>query len=139
MRETSLEAFRKIRDEGLLSERRFQVYATLYKYGPCTANELAKNFHLMNFNLAKNVNMNIVTRLGELRDAGVAREVRERECSVTGMRVIEWDVTDGLPVKPPKKTKKLRCPHCDGTGYYKPPEALHNSFKATKWKETLFD
>ena len=40
VRSTSADAYRKIRDEGLLSERRWQVYDALFAHGPCTGMEL---------------------------------------------------------------------------------------------------
>jgi hypothetical protein len=42
-------------------------------------------------------------RLNEMRAMGVVYEVGTKVCSVTGKVAIEWDVTDALPVKPPKK------------------------------------
>jgi hypothetical protein len=45
-----------------------------------------------------------------LRDLGVIYEKGERLCSITGMNVIEWDLTDRLPIdiKNSNKTKKQR-------------------------------
>lgn len=122
VRDTSIEAYRAIEESGLLSQRRHQVYKTLFEYGPCTANELAKNFWKMEFKIPRNVNLNIVTRLGELRDLGVAKEVRTRQCSITGMNVIEWDVTSNLPIKF-EKSKKIVCMHCGGLGYFMEQQA----------------
>lgn len=102
VRETSYAAYCEIRDKGLLSERRFQVYEQLYLHGPCTTNEL---FHRSTLKLPSNSNVNISARLGELRDMGVVTEIRQRPCSITGMLVIEWGVTDKLPQKF-KPTKK---------------------------------
>jgi hypothetical protein len=116
VRQTSITAYNQIKEEGLLSERRWQVYDTLFNHGPCTANELAKHFEKMNFLLPGNVNLNIVTRLGELRNMGVVSELKERPCRVTGMTVIEWDVTDRLPIKL-EQPKKIKCKTCNGRGY----------------------
>lgn len=104
IRQTSISTYHNIRDNGLLSKRRWQVYRSLFQHGPCTANELGK--HLVK-GFPENVNLNVVTRLGELRDRGVAVEVRERPCAVTGETVIEWDVTKELPKGVLKKEKKL--------------------------------
>lgn len=113
-RRTSVAAFDEIKESGLLSERRFQVYEALFNHGPCTANELRK---YLSTSMPNNINLNIVTRLGELRDMGVAYEVRERPCRMTGMTVIEWDVTERLPRKL-VKPKKIKCGHCHGHGYF---------------------
>lgn len=114
-RHTSIEAFNTIKENGLLSKRRLEVYSALFKHGPCTANELGVQLRKM---FAENVNLNVVTRLGELRNVGVVSEIRERACSITGMTVIEWDVTSKLPMKFDKH-KKQRCPYCKGTGVLK--------------------
>jgi hypothetical protein len=48
--------------------------------------------------------------LSQLRDLGVVYEKEERKCNVTGRVVIEWDLTDKLPIKSDKNapTKKDR-------------------------------
>lgn len=104
IRETSIEAYRAIREGGLLSERRLQVYELLYHYGPCTANELINRAGKK----SSLINQNVVTRLGELRDMGCVKELGVRQCDVTGMKVIVWDVTGKLPGKLYKKRKKTR-------------------------------
>jgi len=118
VRRTSLEAYTQIKESGLLSGRRWQVYDALYHHGPCTASEL---FYKMR-NMRNPSHSNVTTRLGELRDMGVAYEVRERLCSITGRNVIEWDVTERLPVKF-EKTKRIKCAHCDGRGYIEETQA----------------
>lgn len=91
MRETSLEAYNRIKDEGLLSERRFEVYEITYLHGPGTAGELSQHTHKQNRN-------NFATRLTELRKQGVVRECGERDCLVTGYNAIVWEVTDEMPI-----------------------------------------
>ena len=95
VRKTSVVTYHSIKESGVLSARRMEVYEALYQYGPKTGNEL---FHSMK-SVAFLHNANIITRLGELRDMGAVEEVRERKCSVTGQNVIEWDVTGEMPRK----------------------------------------
>lgn len=114
IRETSIEAFNKIRDEGLLSNRRMQVYTVLFENGPLTGNEvfeLLKNEYNIQFKNAPS----IVSRLGELRNMGVVKEVGKKLCSISGMTVILWDVTKNLPVKFDRPTC-YTCPTCNGSG-----------------------
>ena len=101
MRQTSIDCFNQIKEEGLLSKRRLQVYESIYNSAPCTASEVFKE---------KNLKTNQSGRFTELRDLGVIYEKGERTCSITGKNVIEWDLTDRLPVniKNPNKTKKQR-------------------------------
>ena len=100
-RKTSIECFNKIKQEGLLSKRRLQVYESIFNHAPCTASEVFND---------KNLKTNQSGRFTELRDLGVIYEKGERTCSITGKNVIEWDLTDRLPVniKNPNKTKKQR-------------------------------
>lgn len=101
-RKTSIEAYKQIRDSGLLSERRFEVYDVVFRHGPLTANEAFKILYDNDMG-AKNAASNSAARFSELRDVGVLYEVGERKCGVTGMKVIVWDVTDQLPKAPDKK------------------------------------
>lgn len=102
IRSTSAATFRRIKEDGLLSKRRLQVYEALYEFGPCTGSELYRQMALR----SAVSNSNVVTRLGELRDCGAAYEVRERKCQVSGQMVIEWDVTEKVPTELPKKKSK---------------------------------
>ena len=100
-RQTSIDCFNQIKQEGLLSKRRLQVYESIYNSAPCTASEVFKE---------KNLKTNQSGRFTELRDLGVIYEKGERVCSITGRNVIEWGLTDRLPInlKNPNKTKKQR-------------------------------
>ena len=100
-RQTSIDCFNQIKQEGLLSKRRLQVYESIYNYAPCTASEVFKE---------KNLKTNQSGRFTELRDLGVIYEKGERACSITGKNVIEWDLTDRLPIdiKKSNKTKKQK-------------------------------
>jgi predicted transcriptional regulator len=101
MRRTSAASFAKIEADGLLSDLRFKVYRALYRHGPMTANEV-NCFHVKGHNQSS-----ISPRFAELEKQGVIYAVLERACRVTGNTVIAWDVTEKLPMKLPKKVKKL--------------------------------
>jgi hypothetical protein len=45
-------------------------------------------------------------RLSELRRLGCAREIGERECSVTKQNAILWEATDTLPVDQPSPSSE---------------------------------
>ena len=112
-RKTSIEVYHKIRNQGLLSRRRLEVYATVWEYGPMTS---AEAFRVMNRNAPiKNITQSRA-RFTELRDLGVFEELGEKICSVTGHKAILWEVTDRLPIKYEKPVRH-KCPHCDGKGY----------------------
>jgi hypothetical protein len=95
VRDTSIEAFRTIRDNGLLSKRRMQVYEYLFKHGPCDARSMAEA-------LAKEHGVKVDSfqpRIAELIRVGVVSKVGEVSNPKTGHTVEVFDVTSALPVK----------------------------------------
>ena len=106
-RRTSIEAYEKIKANGLLSKRRFETYTALFRHGPATTSELIEAIRADNPGRDVPMTRNLHRRLGELVERGVAYEVRERKCRITNHTVIEYDVTDGLPVQPKKKKSEL--------------------------------
>lgn len=96
VRQTSIDSYNAIKENGLLSRRRWQFYDILFKYGPLTGGE-AFQYLKQHHGIAMPTNSNTTTRLGELRNLGVAVELGTKKCPVTGQNVILWDVTPGLP------------------------------------------
>lgn len=90
VRKTSAKVYKRIEKEGLLSKMRFLIYSCLYQSGPLTASEV---FHTLK------LKTNQSGRFTELREIGVIREIGTTECSMTGNKVILWDVTDKMPRK----------------------------------------
>ena len=115
IRETSREAYKKIKENGLLSLRRFQVYEALCRVEPATGGEVFQEMKRL-YGMTIPTNSNTTTRLGELRERGVAAEDGERDCSVSGYKAHIWVVTGKLPAEPPKEARE-KCHHCDGRGY----------------------
>jgi len=114
-RQTSIEAYNKIKENGLLSKRRWEVYDILFRHGPMTAGEIFKVGNLEGM-WKKSVKATVCSRLTELRMMGVAEELPHRICSESGMTTILWMLNDREPVKF-EKPKRIECPHCDGKGY----------------------
>jgi hypothetical protein len=108
VRETSIAAFNTIKENGLLSRVRFQVYEALVT---ATDNghapSAAELYYFMRDQKRNPTHSNITTRLGELRDMGVAREAGKKKCPVTGTTVIAWRAVDALPRRllKPKKAR----------------------------------
>lgn len=110
---TSIETFHHIRDNGLLSKRRFEVYQTVYMHGPMTS---AEAFSIMNkANPLKNLTQSRA-RFTELQTMAVLKTIGERKCKITGRNALIWEVTDRLPIKIDKPVKH-KCNQCRGTGY----------------------
>jgi hypothetical protein len=105
MRQTSINCYNQIKAQGLLSKLRLAThYAMLYS-APCTAGELQSYIDKNGIKVKHAWKL-----LSQLRDLGVVYEKDERKCNVTGRVVIEWDLTDNLPIKPTttSNTKKQR-------------------------------
>ena len=104
IRQTSIDCFNQIKEEGLLSKRRLEVYEALLSSAPCTSSEAIRNAKTT-FGV-----FGVSSRFTELRDLGVIYEKGEKQCSITGRNVIEWDLTDRLPVdfKSSNKTKQQK-------------------------------
>lgn len=110
-RQTSVDVYHQIVEEGLLTHQKALVYVHLFKHGPLTGRELTKAIAAPGETATS-----YHKRLSELRDLGVVKECPERECAVSGNVALTWDVTDALP------TKVLRT---------KPPADLqHAAFRA---------
>ena len=99
-RQTSIEAFNKIKKKGLLKRLRWDVYKVLFDHGPLTSNELAvRYFSPLQY-------QSLSSRFSELRDMGVIQEIGKKKDDYTKMKVILWDVTNKLPIKINKKISK---------------------------------
>jgi hypothetical protein len=108
MRKTSLDAYNRIKDSGLLSVRRLQVYQILYKHGPMTA---AQVIDVASKKLKIGNSGRLNTRLSELRRMGCVDEVDRAMCPVTGYKAIWWDVNGKTPIRLAKgisKDKKIQ-------------------------------
>jgi len=105
VRDTSIKIYNEIKNNGLLSKRRFQVYEVLFDYGPLTGAQVAriviKKYGSWGYSET------IRNRLTELRDWGCVSELDTVVCPISGNSVNLWDVTLKLPKKPPQKVSKL--------------------------------
>jgi hypothetical protein len=104
-RQTSIDCYNQIKAQGLLSKLRLATHYAMLNCSPCTAGEL-QNYIDKNGIKVKHA----WKLLSQLRDLGVVYEMNERKCNITGRVVIEWELTDKLPIKAdlPTNTKKQR-------------------------------
>ena len=109
-RQTSIETYHAIEANGLLSQRRWAVYRTLFEIGPATAAEISEADDSSFTNPAKGDNSH--ARLNELIKQGCVEEVGTRICSITGREVLLYDVTKNLPAKLERKQSKAQA-SCD--------------------------
>lgn len=97
-RQTSIEAYRNIKEKGLLSRRRFEVYSYVFNHGPISANEMCRDMLRQGLTFSS-----YNARFSELRDIGVLQEVGFKTDEITNQKVIVWDVTSALPIPYKKK------------------------------------
>jgi hypothetical protein len=104
-RQTSIDCYNQIKSEGLLSDLKLITYHAILNTAPCTAGELQSYIEKNQIKVKHSWKL-----LSQLRDLGVIYERSERACFVTGRNVIEWDITDKLPLKEkaPVVTKKQK-------------------------------
>lgn len=91
IRQTSIDCYNQIKNNGLLSKRRLQALDYILKIAPCTASELQDS---MPYN---DGGRDCMKRISELCKLGVIAERGVRKCRVTGNNVTEWDLTGNLP------------------------------------------
>lgn len=96
-RQTSINCYNQIEAQGLLSKLRLRTLNALLNSSPCTAGELQSYIEHNKIQVKHAWKL-----LSQLRDLGVVYEKSERKCKITGRLVIEWDLTDKLPIKPTK-------------------------------------
>jgi len=108
IRQTSIDCYNQIKSEGLLSKRRLQVYKILLENGCLTGTQISILFKQKYF--SSNHSEGIRNRISELFERGVVYEKAIVECKSTGRKVIQWDLTDKLPIKikTSNKTKKQK-------------------------------
>lgn len=113
-RETSVQAYHAIRDNGLLGKLQLAVYEYLFNHGPLTAKEIT-----VAFQANRHAQSAPWKRLSELVRAGLVREVGTVKCRYSDQEVIQWDVTDKIPDKKIKTSRRRKTTHGwfeDGAG-----------------------
>jgi hypothetical protein len=101
MRQTSIDTYYQIRDEGLLSRMRFRVYGHLFHNGPMTSRELDHSMAAEG-----ETRTSYHKRLSELERLKVVQTLGTRKCKITGRTSLLWDVTDQLPCNFKKRVKR---------------------------------
>lgn len=102
MRSTSIEAYLTIKKNGLLKKTQWEVYDALATHGPMTQNECF-------LSICNSLNQDFLNKpsytpaFAKLAKKGCIVALGERECGVSGFKCLEWDITDKLPAKVPRK------------------------------------
>jgi hypothetical protein len=101
MRQTSIDTYYAIKDEGVLGDLQWKVYDYLYHHGPMTGRELDDAMIKAGAEHATSHK-----RLPELERCDAVRITQQRACKISGRVSREWDVTDRVAVKQPKPESK---------------------------------
>ena len=116
MRQTSVDSYNLIKEQGLLSRLQFDVYHVIFTNGPITQGETWSEYFY------KSQRHAIAPRFAELERRGVIEVVGERVCRLSGRNCTIWDVTGKIPVKY-EKPKRYKCARCNGKGYVEERQA----------------
>jgi hypothetical protein len=109
-RQTSIDVYHRIKEEGLLGKLQLSVLEIVYRHGPISQGEVCREF----FN--RNEERSITPRFAELVRRNAITEVGQRPCRTTGNLVYVYEWSKKLP-DPIVKSSKVKCSHCKGRGY----------------------
>lgn len=116
-RQTSIECYNTIKENGLLKKLKWRVYDYIYHHGPVSQNEAYIALTSEGMNVGS-----IGTRFSELERQGAVTIVGTKLNPATGMEVYIWDTTNNIPVKLEKPTRH-KCNTCNGKGYIETTQA----------------
>lgn len=103
-RQRSAEAYRQIRESGLVEKRKKEVFDLIWNHGPMTGAEVARRIKAK-----RNVwsqSESIRNRISDLRDMGLLIDVGGERDPDTGKMNTLWDWSGEMPEKPEEKLTK---------------------------------
>jgi hypothetical protein len=95
-----MEAYHQIKDSGMLRKLQWEVYRTLFQYGPLTQLETVRFINRPDIQ-----DRSILPRFAELARMGVIEAVGKVRCKISENTVYQYDVTSNLPKKVKRLTK----------------------------------
>lgn len=104
VRSTSIDAYKKVVDSGLLSTKLIQAFTIIYRFGPMTSREANKRY-VETFRTEDNLNQ-FRALLTHLQNMDVIQTIEKVVCPISKMTVYNFDITGRLPVKEVKVTLK---------------------------------
>ena len=104
VRDTSIDAYKKVVDSGLLSTKLIQAFTIIYRFGPMTSREANQKF-VENFVVENNLNQ-FRALLTHLQNMDVIQTIEKVVCPISKMTVYNFDITGRLPIKEHKVTLK---------------------------------
>lgn len=111
MRQTSIEAYNYVKENGILARFQFQVYETVYLNDGITQNECHR---IMEDTYKRRINKPSVTpNFARLKEMLLIEEIGERDCRVTGRNCLIYSITGNRPFivkkdKPKSKDQQIK-------------------------------
>ena len=97
MRLTSIESYKTLLNQGIITQKQLQVISLLQKTDkPVTAGELFQISTVRKLGLTV-VKGSVSARLSELESMGVVSAIGTKTCGLTGHTAIAWVLTNKLP------------------------------------------
>jgi hypothetical protein len=112
VKDSSIETYHQIREEGLLGKDQDKVYKYIRANPDSTDREIADHFQC--------IPNQIRPRRKELVNMNLVQMHAKRVCSITGRTAYSWRITlkpDLVMARKIKYATKIKCPHCEGKGY----------------------
>jgi len=104
IRDTSVDAYKKVVNSGLLSIKLVQAFTIIYRFGPMTSRKANQRFVEI-YKTEDNLNQ-FRALLTHLQNMDVIHTIGKVECPISEMTVYQFDVTGRLPVKEKKASLK---------------------------------
>lgn len=122
IRDTSIAAYKKIIDEGIVGDKQLEVFELLAKENNLTDSEIMQMLGYKDPNKVR-------PRRKELVDLQLIEENGKRACNVTKINVYQWRMRKKIPsirelknIQAELKKKKMKCPMCKGEGFITNPQ-----------------
>jgi hypothetical protein len=112
VKDSSIETYHQIRDEGLLGTDQDKVYKYILANPDSTDREIADGFGC--------IPNRVRPRRKELVNMNLVQMHAKRVCEITGRKAYSWRITLKPDLEMARRVKcaiKVRCPHCEGKGY----------------------
>ena len=104
VRDTSIDAYKKVVGSGLLSKKLIQAFTIIFRFGPMTS-RLANQRFVEIFRTENNLNQ-FRALLTHLQNMDVIQTIEKVTCPISKRTVYNFDVTGRLPIKEKKVSLK---------------------------------
>ena len=116
IRQSSIKAITKLRDEGIIGLRQYLVLESIRNHSPCTDSEIMANLGFKDRNA-------VSPRRNELMKLEIVKKHNVRNCKITGYKATTWTIDNKVVwfmiIGERMISKTVQCKHCNGKGRIK--------------------